>query len=160
MNKNYQEIEKGMVDKALKEAKLLKEVALHLDNLGMSYNFFKTSGSIIVPGGATHFNYTIKAKYDKIVLVAEGLNDDFTSRYYYKKIKRKTAKSIVKKLAKINLSIEEHIVEYQTKQIEEQMVREESRKAYEESIRKETLFEVEEAIKYGAIIENGKIIGF
>ncbi|MGX5612266.1 hypothetical protein [Bacillus toyonensis] len=145
--KEMKQIEKAMELKHKKELKMLKEMAFFLELEGFEYNVWLFDGVELTVNGTENdgLDFQIKTSGSDYVLEAEYLEyeEGYGDHTYVEKLKRKTAKSIVNNIVKINDNITE-LAKKQRKEIKESYEeRMNAEKRYKEKIREEIIAELQ-----------------
>lgn len=141
------QIEKAMKLKHETELKMLKEMAFFLELEGFEYDVWSFNGVELTVNGTENdgLDFQIKTFGSDYVLEAEYL--EYEERYgdhtYVEKLKRKTAKSIVNNIMRINDNIKE-LAKKQRKEIKEGYeARMNAEKRYKQKIREEVIAELQ-----------------
>ncbi|KUH46058.1 hypothetical protein M2E15_2922 [Bacillus mycoides] len=145
--KEMKQIEKAMELKHKKELKMLKEMAFFLELEGFEYNVWLFDGVELTVNGIENdgLDFQIKTSGSDYVLEAEYLEyeEGYGDHTYVEKLKRKTAKSIVNNIVRINDNITE-LAKKQRKEIKERYeARVNAEKRYKEKIREEVIAELQ-----------------
>ncbi|PHD69792.1 hypothetical protein [Bacillus toyonensis] len=145
--KEMKQIEKAMKLKHEAELKMLKEMAFFLELEGFEYDVWLFNGVELTVNGTENdgLDFQIKTSGSDYVLEAEYLEyeEGYGDHTYVEKLKRKTAKSIVNNIMRINDNIKE-LAKKQRKEIKESYeARMNAEKRYKQKIREEVIAELQ-----------------
>ncbi|QQU31682.1 hypothetical protein I6I41_00655 [Bacillus cereus] len=145
--KEMKQIEKAMKLKHETELKMLKEMAFFLELEGFEYDVWSFNGVELTVNGTENdgLDFQIKTSGSDYVLEAEYLEyeEGYGDHTYVEKLKRKTAKSIVNNIMRINDNIKE-LAKKQRKEIKESYeARMNAEKRYKQKIREEVIVELQ-----------------
>lgn len=145
--KEMKQIEKAVELKHKKELKMLKEMAFFLELEGFEYDVWSFNGVELTVNGTENdgLDFQIKTSGSDYVLEAEYLEyeEGYGDHTYVEKLKRKTAKSIINNIMRINDNIKE-LAKKQRKEIKESYEeRMNAEKRYKQKIREEVIAELQ-----------------